>query len=94
MSFGVEREPAHEHPLVEVVWMDAVDFTDWKEFDHIPNKPCRSWSVGYLVAEDETAITLVGLMNEHSWSLGITIPRGMIQEIRPLAVKRGKSNDG
>lgn len=88
MSFGVEREPSHEYPLVEVVWLDAVDFTEWKDFDYVPNKPCRSWSVGYLVAEDESAITLVGLANEHSWSLGITIPRGMVVEIRPLAAKK------
>lgn len=80
--------PSKDHPLVEVAWYDAIEVNDWQDMGSFPNKPMLSWSVGYLVAEDEFAITLVSLVNKHHWSLGITIPMGMVDEIRYLRVKK------
>jgi len=87
-----KAHPGKDHPIVEVAWWDAIEVLDWKDNDVThPNRPAPSWSVGYLLIEDDAAITLASLHNECHWSLGITIPRGMIHEIRFLTpVKRGK----
>ena len=82
------ESPSKDHPLVEVAWYDAVDVIDWQDIGNYPNKPVLSWSVGCLVAEDEFALTLVALVNTYSWSLGITIPKGMVDEIRYLRPKK------
>jgi hypothetical protein len=47
--------PSKDHPLVEVAWYDAIEVNDWQDMGSFPNKPMLSWSVGYLVAEDEFA---------------------------------------
>lgn len=80
--------PSHDHPLVEVAWWDAIDVLEWQDPSTFTNKPILSWSVGYLVADDDVAITVVGLINDNHWTHGITIPRGMVDEIRYLKLKR------
>jgi len=82
------ESPSKDYPFVEVAWYDAIEVNDWVDVGNYPNKPMLSWSVGYLVAEDEFAITLVSLVNKNHWSLGITIPKGMVDEIRYLKVKK------
>jgi hypothetical protein len=83
-----EQSPSDTYPLVEVSWYDAIEVNQWEDMDNFPNKPMLSWSVGYLVAEDSSAITLVSLVNKHHWSLGITIPLGMVEKIQYLKVKK------
>ena len=53
------ESPSKDHPLVEVAWYDAIEVNEWEDIGSFPNKPMLSWSVGYLVAEDDFAITLV-----------------------------------
>lgn len=72
-------------PIVEVLWVDALEVTaDWVEIKDIKNECMPSRSVGYLVKESKKSITIVSLMNNHHVGLGITIPRGMITKIKRL----------
>ena len=70
--------------LVEIVWNDAVDITGggWVEHEQIVHAPALSLSVGYLICETPESYTLAALVNEHHYSHGIVIPKGMVVEIR------------
>lgn len=72
--------------LVEVLWYDAVSTgEDWSE-DHeaATSKPAKSLMMGYLWVDEPTHITVIPLVNDSHTAQGITIPRGMIEEIRVL----------
>lgn len=73
--------------LVEVTWIDAVSVSgdEWAEPEEAEEQtPAKTLSVGYLWVDNENYITLVSLVNEIHLGYGITIPRGMITEIRDL----------
>ena len=76
------------YPIVEVWWDDAVQLTadgEWLDLAKIGNKPARSRTVGYLIHETDKAVTVVGLYNDQGHAgLGITIPAGMVTEVRRL----------
>lgn len=74
-------------PLVEVLWYDAMGVTgdDWAEPQEIYDAvPAPSLTVGYLWVDHPSYVTVIALVNESHVSYGITIPRGMVKEIRHL----------
>lgn len=73
--------------IVEVLWRDAVSVSgdDWAEPEEADaQRPAKTLSVGYLWADEDDYVTLVSLVNDAHIGYGITIPRGMIVEIRDL----------
>ena len=73
--------------IVEVTWRDAVSVSgdEWAEPEEAHNQvPAKTVSVGYLWRETEDFVTIVALVNECHLGFGITIPRGMIVEVRDL----------
>ena len=71
--------------IVEVVWRDASDIGgDWVCPEDAVLEPAISLSVGYLIASNKDSVTLAALVNETHFAHGITIPRGMVAEIREL----------
>jgi hypothetical protein len=72
--------------IVEIVWDDAVSVggSDWEDENSVSLKAAPSVSIGYLVAESDEAITVVALANDTHYAHGITIPQGMVVEIRDL----------
>lgn len=66
------------YAIVEVIWNDAqaVATEQWEEgFDGEPATTC---TVGYLVGETKTTVTLMSMINMNHIGHGITIPRGCI----------------
>lgn len=73
--------------LVEVTWVDAVSVSgdEWADPEEADDqRPAKSLSVGYLWAENDSYVTLVAIVNDTHIGYGITIPRGMVTEIRDL----------
>lgn len=73
--------------LVEVLWRDAVSISgdEWTESEEADEQvPAKTVSIGYLWKETDDFVTIVSLVNEIHIGYGITIPRGMIVEIRDL----------
>lgn len=73
--------------LVEVTWIDAVSISgdEWAEPEEAEEQtPAKTVSVGYLWVDNDQYITLVALVNEVHLGYGITIPRGMVTDIRDL----------
>lgn len=69
-----------------VVWKDAVSFDDWIDREESDTPPAEVHSVGILVIEEEKYITLAlnhDTINDKLSCL-MTIPKGMIQNIRKL----------
>lgn len=81
------KKPSKNIRLVEVTWIDAVSVSgdEWAEPEEAEEQtPAKSLSVGYLWVENEHFITLVALVNDVHVGYGITIPRGMVTDIRDL----------
>lgn len=77
----------YQYPLVEVLWDDATSVSgeEWADISEaIKCKPAKTVSVGYMVADKDSHVTLVATVNSHHIGHGILIPRGMIKEIRFL----------
>ena len=71
--------------IVEVVWRDASDIGgDWVAPEDAVLEPAVSLSIGYLIASNKDSVTLAALVNDTHFAHGITIPRGMVSEIRDL----------
>ena len=80
-------KPNKKIRLVEVLWRDAVSVSgdEWAEPEEADEqRPAKTVSVGYLWSDEEDYVTLVSLVNDVHIGYGITIPRGMIVEIRDL----------
>jgi hypothetical protein len=76
-----EQSKANILPLVEVLWLDATaQAVEWQE--ELDNEVCRTVSCGYLVHHDETATTIVTIVNAHHVAHALTIPAGCIVELR------------
>lgn len=76
-----------EYPVVEVLWLDASSLggEHWIGVsDLIDFKPAKSLSVGYLVEDRKNYITLLGMVNDSTVGHALTLPKGMIKEIRYL----------
>lgn len=77
-----------KHEIVEVVWVDAIAnaITEWMDLEDLEEvQPCETLSVGYLLKDHPEWITIVALLNEGSAGHAITIPRGMILDVRVLS---------
>lgn len=73
--------------IVEITWRDAVSVSgdEWADPEEADEQvPAKTVSVGYLWRETDDFITIVSLVNEFHLGYGITIPRGMIVEVRDL----------
>lgn len=82
-----DNKPSKKVRLVEVTWIDAVSVSgdEWAEPEEAEEqRPAKSLSVGYLWVENDEFITVVSLVNDVHVGYGITIPRGMVTEIRDL----------
>lgn len=82
-----KNETRNHIKIVEVLWLDAVSASgeDWAESkDVAKSEPAKSLMVGYLWVDEPSHITVIPLVNESHVGHGITIPRGMIKEIRNL----------
>ncbi len=72
--------------IVEVIWRDASDIGgDWVAPEDAVLEPAVSLSLGYLIASNKDSVTLAALVNDTHFAHGITIPRGMVSEIRDLS---------
>ncbi len=82
--------------LVLVTWIDALGCSSsWREKEHLKkSEPLTCKSVGWLLKDDETCVVLVPHIAEETphndWQGcgDMTIPRALIQEIRPLVDRR------
>lgn len=76
-----------KYNVVEVLWKDAVSlfYQEWGEFsDAIKSKPSRTLSVGYLISINDNYLILASICNEEHVGNGITIPMGMVEDVRYL----------
>jgi hypothetical protein len=81
---------ANNYPLVEVVWRDAEEYGEvgWNDFEDVlkfAEEPCTIVrSIGYLLYESESHISLLRSMHSAGVSSVEKIPRGFIEAIYPL----------
>jgi hypothetical protein len=82
-------------PVVEVEWDDSCSGGGWSTADQYAKRDVLpACSVGYLLSRDRTRIIIVQSQAENGdVNDCITIPRGMVKQIRVLekARRRGKS---
>lgn len=69
-------------PIVEIFWEDAAGKADWAA--EVDNDLVSVVALGYLIHDEDEAVTIVALIAEGGMGHGITIPRSWIQEIRYL----------
>ena len=85
---GYDQNPEWDkYVIAEVLWIDAVAnaITEWMDIEDLQNvQPCETLSVGYLITDHPEWVTLIGLMNDSTGGHAITIPRGMILNVRAL----------
>lgn len=73
-------------PIVEIVWKDAVAFAaDWAE--EAISELRITTTVGYLVSENDEALSLVALINSEHVGHGIVIPKSCVVMHIQLGVK-------
>lgn len=84
------RDAVHTHPLVEVVWDDAVTADDtWvSDMDELP-EPERAYTVGYLLKDEPSHMVVAqtwGLKKDGTEEIGNAwaIPKGMIIRVEYL----------
>lgn len=65
--------------LVLIEWADAESQDAWTEMDDVRNVPKKVYSVGWLLLEDDDAVTLIGSKSSDDMCFAsVTIPKGMI----------------
>jgi len=73
--------------LVEVEWLDATGDDAWEEHAKIRRvTPARCFTVGHLMARDDTAIIVAGSWNADHANYTL-IPMGTVVAVRPLAYR-------
>lgn len=72
--------------LVLVRWYDAVtDHSGWKPIDGVrKQRPPLMQSVGWVLADCKSHITLIASKGASDCDGDVTIPKGMIKDITPL----------
>lgn len=69
--------------LVEVLWWDAqAKAIEWEE--KVNNDAIMTCSVGYVLHDTDTALTIAAIVNENHIGHALTIPYGCIEEVRDL----------
>lgn len=79
--------------LVKIDWLDAVASTGWQS-DSV--EPTVNTSVGYVVYETEEYTQLAGTIDSQSsyYNNSITIPAGMILEVKDLHETKQRKSKG
>jgi hypothetical protein len=75
---------------VEVIWRDAHGGCEgWQEFDSEEHSPRHIHTVGFLLKNDDVGITVCSSVDTDADMVdGSTfIPRGMVDDVRPLTPK-------
>lgn len=82
----VLRKPGY--PMVEIIWYDtlASAVTEWAEEASTDTMPTTT--IGYLVRKDRWTYTIASMINLNHIGHVVTIPKGCVEEVRYLAVKR------
>ena len=77
-----------KYPLYIVQWDDAESAVDWQEEPLEPLAPCICTSIGFLVRDEPDRILIADSYFDGTRTISntIKIPRGMIREMRELAV--------
>ena len=79
-----------EYPIVEVLWRDAIEIGEigWNDPDEIKEEamsPCPLVkSIGYLIYESESHISLLRAIHSEGVSTLEKIPKGFIEAIKKL----------
>lgn len=76
--------------LVLVKWVDAVTYDHgWRAMTEVrQNVPSKCQTVGWILRQTKSHITLVNSTGEADCDGDMTIPMGMVKEIIPLVPKK------
>lgn len=76
--------------LVHIKWVDAItDNHGWRPIEDVrKGVPSKCQTVGWIIKQTKTHITVVGTIGEGDCDGDITIPMGMVTEIIPLVKKK------
>lgn len=76
--------------LVLVKWIDAVTKDiGWRKIEDIKKqKPDKCETVGWIIKQTKSHVTIVSTIGGDECDGDITIPLGMIKEIIPLEAKK------
>ena len=88
----MKKSKIKQFDILEIIWMDSLsDENKWErlqdyDFDYLRTNLTHR-SVGYLMGDNNDAITLVQSVRENKiFGLGvITIPKGCIKKIRKIS---------
>lgn len=79
--------------LLMIRWTDAHSAGEWRRLDDAvwTEAPGDIWTVGWLIDEAETHITVASSVAEDGGQAcgDMTIPRGAIQEVREIGGEEG-----
>jgi hypothetical protein len=70
--------------LLHLVWEDAQTYGCETWENETPPQLATTHSIGWLLHQTNTHITLITLLNQHAYGNGITIPTNTIQHITKL----------
>jgi hypothetical protein len=75
--------------LVLIEWLDAVtDDAGWKKIEDVKKtRPPVCKSVGWILKETKTHITIAATIHGDDCDGDVTIPRGMIRKVTELTSK-------
>lgn len=76
------------YPLVLVIWHDAVSSDEWTDIGELDYECAMIHSVGYLIKENESEITIaqnLDLSNK-ACSMTMTIPMMWIEDVREISI--------
>ena len=82
----------YEHPLCEVLWLDAETSFGWEETKNADLEPVLAITVGFLVGQNEHYISIASTYSVDSCNSRIKIPVGMVQTIKELKRTVTKKN--
>lgn len=73
--------------LVWIDWLDSASVDAWARPEEIPNRSIKVRTVGWVIHEDDDAITVGASIAESSLSGSITIPQFSIETIWDIEIK-------
>lgn len=79
------------YPIVEIEWLDIITQSGWSVMkDVLEAEPIQCKTIGYLVAERETHITVAHSLQPDSSDYTV-IPLGCVKNIRKIEVDKNES---
>lgn len=71
--------------LVEITWVDPVEDPKWLDLDpKDPPRPVEVRSVGWVIHQDKTSLTLASSVTAEGSGGWLTLPLGVIRKTRVL----------